>query len=91
MQCSTYDCNRAAWSGGCGFDDLDSVAGGYIFAGDAGYEVIDGQGNVVESFGCDPDHTPSVFEARRRAKDAARNRGLSTSEIPWEMLRNMRK
>ena len=71
-------------------DDLDSVAGGYVFAADTAYEVIDNQGNVVESFGCDPDHTPSVFEARRRAKEAARNRGLSDSEIPWEMLRNMR-
>lgn len=49
-------------------DDLDSVAGGYVFAADTAYEVIDNQGNVVESFGCDPDHTPSVFEARARAK-----------------------
>lgn len=72
-------------------DDLDSVAGGYVFAADNAYEVIDDHGNVVESFGCDPDHTPSVFEARRRAKEAARNRGLSTSDIPWEMLRSMRK
>ena len=64
-------------------DDLDSAACGYIFAADNAYEVIDSQGNVVESFWCDPDHTPSVFEARRRAKEAARNRGLSATEIPW--------
>ena len=49
-------------------DDLDSVAGGYVFAADAAYEVIDNQGNVVESFGCDPDHTPSVFEPGRAQK-----------------------
>ena len=75
--------NESAHNDQLDLDDLDLVAGGYIFAGDAGYEVIDGQGNVVESFGCDSDHTPSVFEARRRAKEAARNHGLSATEIPW--------
>lgn len=72
---------------GIGLSDesLDSLAGGYVLNNGNDYEVIDGNGNVVETI---PGTTMASYES---ARQRARELGLHDFEITWGELDNLRK
>ena len=69
-------------------DDLDEVAGGYIFSAPCAYEVINGNGDVVEKF---PYCTAKQKKiAHEQALALAGRRGLDPREITWRELNLLR-
>ena len=70
-------------------DDLDEVAGGFIFSAPCAYEVINHNGDVVERF---PYRTAKQKKiAHEQALALAGKRGLDPREITWMELDMMRK
>ncbi|MBQ9004359.1 MAG: hypothetical protein IJ087_21170 [Eggerthellaceae bacterium] len=61
-------------------ETLDKLSGGYIFRNEEGeYAVIDGSGKEV-----------AKFDEDWQAEQEAARRGLSTTEIEWDELSQMR-
>ena len=69
-------------------DDLDEVAGGFIFSAPCAYEVINHNGDVVERF---PYCTAKQKKiAHEQALALAGRRGLDPREITWRELNLLR-
>ena len=69
-------------------DDLDEVAGGYIFSAPCAYEVLNHNGDVVEKF---PYCTAKQKKiAHEQALALAGKRGLDPREITWRELNLLR-
>ena len=66
-------------------ESLDSLAGGYVLNNGTDYEVIDENGDVVETI---PGTTMASYET---ARQRARELGLHDFEITWGELDNLRK
>ena len=69
-------------------DDLDEVAGGFIFSAPCAYEVLNHNGDVVERF---PYCTAKQKKiAHEQALALAGKRGLDPREITWRVLNLLR-
>ena len=69
-------------------DDLDEVAGGFIFSAPCAYEVLNHNGDVVERF---PYCTAKQKKiAHEQALALAGKRGLDPREITWRELNLLR-
>ena len=69
-------------------DDLDEVAGGFIFSAPCAYEIINDNGDVVERF---PYRTAKQKKiAHEQALALAGKRGLDPREITWRELNLLR-
>ena len=69
-------------------DDLDEVAGGYIFSAPCAYEVLNHNGDVVERF---PYCTAKQKKiAHEQALALAGKRGFDPREITWRELNLLR-
>ena len=66
-------------------ESLDSISGGYVLNNGTDYEVIDGNGDVVETI---QGTTMASYES---ARQRARELGLHDFEITWAELNNLRK
>ena len=69
-------------------DDLDEVAGGYIFSAPCAYEVINHNGDVVERFPYSTAKQKKI--AHEQALALAGRRGLDQREITWRELNLLR-
>ena len=76
-----------------GDEEVDGVAGGYIFCSDdinvfpavKPWEVIDNKGNVVKTF------WGTKIDDHRHAKDYASELGFSADDITWYELDDLRR
>lgn len=66
-------------------ENLDAIAGGYVFFNGDGYEVIDNKGNVVKTF------WGTKIDDHRHAKNYASELGFSADDITWYELDDLRR